>query len=136
MRIITSLLEDAVLAACDHFNRRITLVKPAHQINIVGQHIDHRRCMRRTLEDREGLRTRVINPRRTADHTTPPTLHHLFLGAQETLFESPAITNAQIPAGLAQRFENIVGVGQRQCDGFLHHYRLAQFKRMLDRRRV
>ena len=55
--------------------------------------------MRIALEDGEGLRARIIDPRQSTTDPAEPALNHLLLGAQETFLEAAAIADAQRAPG-------------------------------------
>ncbi len=136
MRAVAGLLEDAVLAARHHLDRPVAFEEPAHQIDVIGEHVEHRRRVRIALEDREGLRARIVDARGAADDLAEPAVPHLLLGAQEALLVAAAVADAQIALGRAQRVEDLVGVGERKADRLLHQHRLAELQRPQDRQRV
>ncbi len=92
--------------------------------------------MRIALEDGEGLRARIIDAGEPAADFAEAAVDHLLLGAQETFLEAAAIADAQRAAGRFQRFENGLGVVERQCQRLFHQHRLAEFERLADRRGV
>ena len=114
MRAVAGVLEDPVLPARDDLDRAVAFEKPAHQVDVVGEHVQHRRRVRITLENREGLRARVVDARQAADDLAEAPLDHLLLGAQKAFLVAAAVADAQLPAGLAQRVEDVVGVLQRE----------------------
>ena len=136
VRAVAGLLEDAVLAARHHLDRPVAFEEPAHQVDVVGQHVEHRRGVRIALEDRERLRARVVDARRAADDLAEPAVQHLLLGAQEAFLVAAAVADAQVALGLAQRLEDRVGVGEREADRLLDQHRLAELERLQDRRGV
>ena len=99
---VAGLLEDAVLAARHHFDRPVALQEPAHQVDVIGEHVEHRRRVRVALEDGEGLGARIVDARGAADDPAEPAVQHLLLGAQEAFLVAAAVADAQIAFGLAQ----------------------------------
>ena len=109
---VAGLLEDAVLAARHHLDRPVAFQEPAHQVDVIGQHVQHRRRVRIALEDGEGLGARVVDARGAADDLAEPAVEHLLLGAQEAFLVAAAVADAQVALGLPQRLQDPVGVGR------------------------
>ena len=128
MGAVAGLPEDAVLSARHHLDRPVALQEPAHQVDVIGEHVEHRRRVRVALEDGEGLRTRVVDARRAADDPAEAAVQHLLLGAQEAFLVAAAVADPQIALGRAQGIENLVGVAQRKADRLLHQDRLAELQ--------
>ena len=103
MGAVAGLLEDAVLAARHHLDRPVAFEEPAHQIDVVGEHVEHRRGVRIALEDGEGLGARIVDPRGAADDLAEPVVPHLLLGAQEAFLVAAAVADPQIALGRMQR---------------------------------
>ena len=93
---------DAFASARDDFHRRRAFEVPAHEIDVVGEHVEHGRCVRVAFENGERLRARVVNARRAADDSPQPAVPHLLFCAQKALLESAAVADAQDSARLLQ----------------------------------
>ncbi len=63
-------------------------------------------------------------------------MDHLLLGAQKTLFEAPAVTDAQLAAGCSKRLEDALRIVAIERDGFLDQHRFTELKRPYDGRGV
>ena len=100
MGTVAGLLEDAVLAARHHLDRPVAFEKPAHEIDIIGEHVHHRRRVRIALEDGEGLGARIVHARGAADDLAEPLVPHLLLGAEKAFLVAAAVADAQIALGL------------------------------------
>src|SRR5262249_5029700 len=53
VRAITGILENAVLPARHHLDRPVALHEPAHQVDVIGEHVKHRRRVGIALENRK-----------------------------------------------------------------------------------
>ena len=129
VRAVAGVPENAVLAARHDFHRPIALQEPAHQVHVIGEHVQHRRGVGIALEDGESLRARVVDPRESADHLPEAAVDHLLLGPEKAFLVAAAVADAQLAAGRLERSENVVGVLQRQRDRFLAQHRLAELER-------
>jgi hypothetical protein len=56
MRAIAGIAKNTGLAARHHFDWRVAFEEPAHQIDVIGEHVQDRRGVRVALEDGKGLR--------------------------------------------------------------------------------
>ncbi len=134
MRAIAGVAKNTGLAARHHFDRLVAFQEPADQIDIVGQHVEHRRGMWIALEDGEGLGPRIIDARQSAAHLAEPTVNHLLLGAQKAFFEAAAVTHPQGAAGRFESLKDRLGVVERQGQRLFHQDRFAEFERPAHRR--
>ena len=114
-------------AARVHLNQLRAAEKPAHQIDVIGQCINHRRGMRITREHRQRLRTGVEHACRRAGDFADPALDDLLFGNQVALFVSAAVAHAHIrlaARALGSR-DDAVGLHRGQRNRFFHQHRLA-----------
>ena len=125
---VAGLLENAVLRPRHDLDGPVAFEKPAHQIDIIGEHIEHRRGVRVALENGECLRAGIVDARHAADDSAETAVPHLLLGAQEALFVAAAIADAKLAFGGMQRIEDLVGLGERKSDRFLHQHWLAELQ--------
>ena len=86
----------------------VAFKEPAHQVDVIGQHVQHRRGVRITLENLEGLRARVVDAGEAADDRAEAALHHLLFGAQKTFLIAAAVAEVEFAFGFGQRVQNIV----------------------------
>ena len=107
VRAVAGLLEDAVLAARHHLDRPVAFQEPAHEVDVIGEHVEHRRRVRIALEDRERLRARIVDARGAADDLAEAAVQHLLLGAQEAFLVAAAVADAQIALGRPQASSRI-----------------------------
>ena len=136
MRAVTGLLEYTVLSACHHLDWPVAFQEPAHEIDVIGEHVEHRRRMRIALENCEGLRARIVDTRHAADDLAETAVPHLLLGAQEALLVAAAVADPQLALGCAQSVEDLVGVAQRKSDRLFDQHRLAELQGVQDGWRV
>src|SRR5262249_10386980 len=136
VRAITGVLENAVLSARHHFHRPVALQEPAHQVDVIGEHVEHRRCVALALEDRNRLRARIEDARYAADDLAEAAAQHLLLGAQEALLVAAAVADAKLALGGPQGVEDLVGLAQREADRLFHQHRLAELQGFEDGLRV
>ena len=108
---VAGLLEDAVLAARHHLDRPVAFQEPAHEIDVIGQHVEHRRRVRIALENRKRLGARIVDARGAADDLAETAVQHLLLGAQEAFLVAAAVADAQVALGRAQGVQDLVGIG-------------------------
>ena len=52
---VARFLEDAVLAARHHLDRPVAFQEPAHEVDVIGEHVEHGGRVRIAFEDGEGL---------------------------------------------------------------------------------
>src|ERR671924_687050 len=90
---VAGLLENAVLAARHYLDRPIAFQEPAHQIDVIGEHVEHRRRVRIAFENRKRLRARIVDARHAADHLAEAAVQHLLLGAQKAFLVAAAIAD-------------------------------------------
>ena len=121
--------EDAVLCARHHFDRAVAFQEPAHEVDVVGQHVEHRGGVRIALENGEGLGARIVDACGAADDSAEPAVQHLLLGAQEAFLVAAAVADAEIALGRAQGVENLVSLGKGKADRLLDQHRLAALQR-------
>ena len=133
VHVVAGLLEDAVLRARHHLDRRIAFVVPEHEIDEIGKHVDHRGRLRIALENLEGLRAGVVDPRGATGDAPEVPVENLLLGPREAALEATDIAHPQMAVGLAHGGENLVGVGQREAERLLHQHRLSQLERAAHR---
>ena len=112
MRAVAGFLEDAVLSARHHLDWTVAFQEPAHEIDVIGEHVQHRRRVRIALENREGLRARIVDARHAADDLAEAAVPHLLLGAQEALLVAAAVADPQFALRGAQGVEDLVGITQ------------------------
>ncbi|KPK18594.1 MAG: hypothetical protein AMJ67_09190 [Betaproteobacteria bacterium SG8_41] len=134
--VVAGLLEDAFLPSRVDLGKRRAPLQPAHEIHIVGQCVDHWRCLAVALENRKRLRARVVDACGSARDAADAALRDLFLGNQVALFVAPAVSDVDTCATLFDRLEHCVSISQRQCDRLLDQHRLALPDRFKHRRHV
>src|SRR6476620_2414127 len=122
-----------MLPARNDFDGLIAVQKPAYEIDIVGQHVEHGGGMRIAFEDRKSLRARVVYARESPDDFPEALVNHLFFGAQETLLEAPAITDSKRPSRRAQRLEYSRRVFAVERNGFLDQHGFPELEGADDR---
>ena len=72
---IAGVAKNAGLAARHDFDRPVALEEPAHQVDVIGEHVEHRRGVRIALEDGESLGARIIDARQAAADVAEPAVH-------------------------------------------------------------
>src|SRR5205809_7394710 len=92
----------------------------------MGGDIAARRGVRVASEDGACLRAGSVDARPAAGGSAETAVPHLLLGAKEALFVAAAIADAKLAFGGMQRVEDLVGLGKRKSDRFLHQHRLAE----------
>jgi hypothetical protein len=80
-------------------------------------------------EHRERLRTRVEHSCRPSDGGAQSAVHDLFFRDEVAILVAPAVADANVGAGLLDRADNPIRIGQRERDRLLHQYALSELDR-------
>jgi desulfoferrodoxin (superoxide reductase-like protein) len=122
---VARLSEDATLPDRTDLDELVAFEKPVHQVDVVSERVDDRRCIGIARQHRQRLRPRVVNAGSRADEVSEAILDDLFLGDLVAPPITAAVTDPEFSSAVRGRSDDEVGVFQRECDRFFDEHILA-----------